>query len=89
MAKISHILVAHEYEALDILSLLKQGKTFKEMAERFSKCPSAKSGGDLGELKPGRADEDFEDAAFALKPGEMTAKPVRTKFGYHIILRKT
>ena len=89
MAEISHILVAHEYEALDVLRLLKQGKSFEELAERFSKCPSAKQGGDLGDLKPGRADEDFEDAAFALKPGEMTPKPVRTRFGYHIILRKS
>lgn len=89
MAKISHILVTHEYEAQDVLRLLKQGKSFEELAVRFSKCPSAKDGGDLGDLKPGRADEDFEDAAFALKVGEMTQKPVRTKFGYHIILRRS
>lgn len=89
MAKISHILVVHEYEAQDILRLLKQGKSFEELAQRFSKCPSAKQGGELGDLKPGRADEDFEDVAFALKTGEMTPKPVRTRFGYHIILRKS
>lgn len=89
MAKISHILVAHEYEAQDILRLLKQGKSFEELAQRFSKCPSAEKGGDLGELKEGRADADFEEAAFALKPGEQTAKPVRTRFGYHLIWRRS
>lgn len=88
MAKISHILVTHQYEAEDVLRLLEKGKSFEELARRFSKCPSAESGGDLGDLKQGRADEDFEDAAFALKPGETTKKPVRTKFGYHLIWRR-
>lgn len=89
MPKISHILVTHQYEAEDILRLLEQGRSFEELARQFSKCSSAASGGDLGDLKPGRADEDFEDAAFALKPGQQSAKPVRTKFGYHIIFRPT
>lgn len=88
MAKFSHILVKHQYEAEDVLKLLAKGRPFDELARRFSTCSSAASGGDLGELKPGRADEDFEDAAFALKPGQTSAKPVRTKFGYHIILRR-
>lgn len=88
MARFSHILVTHEYEAQDLLRLLKQGQSFEEVARRFSKCPSAARGGDLGELSRGRADEDFEDAAWALKPGEMTSLPVRTRFGYHLILRQ-
>lgn len=88
MAKFSHILVTHQYEAEDVLKLLAKGQSFEELARKFSKCSSAASGGDLGDLKPGRADEDFEDAAFALKPGQQSSKPVRTKFGYHIILRR-
>lgn len=88
MAKFSHILVTHQYEAEDVLKLLAKGRPFDELARRYSTCSSAASGGDLGELKPGRADEDFEDAAFALKPGQQSTKPVRTKFGYHIILRR-
>ncbi len=87
MATFSHILVAHEYEAHDILRLLAQGKDFAELAQRFSKCSSAKTGGLLGELKRGRADEDFEEAAFALQPGQKTEKPIKTRFGYHIISR--
>jgi peptidylprolyl isomerase/peptidyl-prolyl cis-trans isomerase C len=88
VAKISHILVTYEYEADDLLKLLQKGRSFEDLARRFSKCPSAGGGGDLGDLKPGRADEEFEDAAFALKAGHYSSKPVRTKFGYHIILRR-
>ena len=87
MALFSHILVQHEYEAEDVLRLIRQGKTFAEMAKRFSKCPSANQGGALAEMKKGRADEDFEAAAYLLAPGQMSEKPVKTKFGYHLILR--
>jgi len=88
MAHFSHILVTHQYEAEDLLKLLSKGKSFEDLARRFSKCTSATKGGDLGDLQPGRADEDFEEAAFVLKPGHYSSKPVRTKFGYHIILRR-
>lgn len=88
MAKFSHILVTHQYEAEDVLKLLAKGRPFDELARRYSTCSSAKSGGDLGEIIPGRAVEEFEDAAFGLKSGNYTSKPVRTKFGYHIILRR-
>lgn len=83
----SHILVKHQYEADDILRALNGGKTFEELAQRYSQCPSGKDGGDLGFFARGRMDEDFEEAVFSLKPGEITRKPVRTKFGYHIIRR--
>jgi peptidyl-prolyl cis-trans isomerase C len=89
MASFSHILVQHEYQAQDVLRLLEQGKTFEELARRFSTCPSASAGGDLGEVKKGRMDEDFEDAAYVLKPGEQTSKPVKTRFGYHLIRRNS
>ena len=81
-----HILVEQEYEAKDVLRLLKEGKTFKELAEKFSCCPSAKNGGDLGEFGRGRMVESFDDAAFALDIDEIS-QPVRTRFGYHLIQR--
>lgn len=81
-----HILVTNEYEAEDVLKLLKEGKDFSDLAKRFSKCPSARSGGNLGEFAQGRMVAEFNDAAFALKVDEVS-KPVRTRFGYHIILR--
>jgi peptidylprolyl isomerase/peptidyl-prolyl cis-trans isomerase C len=84
---VSHILVKHQYEAEDILRALEKGKSFEELAQKYSTCPSAAQGGALGTFGKGRMDEDFEDAAFALKVGQTTHKPIRTKFGYHIIKR--
>ncbi len=85
--KVKHILVQHSYEAEDILRLLQSGKDFSELAAKYSKCSSASAGGDLGFLKPGRAVEEFEEAATMLKVGQISPKPVRTRFGYHLILR--
>lgn len=81
-----HILVTNEYEANDVLKLLKEGKAFAELAAKFSKCPSSQSGGDLGEFTYGRMVESFSEAAFALKVDEVSI-PVRTRFGYHLIQR--
>ncbi len=85
--RVSHILVKHEYEAQDLLRAINSGKEFAELAKKFSTCPSAPSGGDLGIVGRGRLDEDFEDVAFALKIGEITSRPIRTRFGYHLIYR--
>ena len=89
MIHTSHILVKNEYEAQDILRLLKDGKDFAELAKKYSTCSSAQQGGDLGPQAISRLDEDFSDAAILLKPGQISAKPVRTKFGYHIIRRES
>jgi len=84
--KARHILVEQEYECTDLLKKLKEGKTFEELAQSFSKCPSGKRGGDLGEFGRGRMVPPFDEAAFALKVNEVSA-PVRTQFGYHLIQR--
>lgn len=82
-----HILVDHEYEATDILTkFTKNENTFEELAEKFSKCPSGKSGGDLGAFGKGQMVAPFEEAAFALEVGKVS-EPVRTQFGYHLIYR--
>lgn len=85
--KVSHILVEKEFEAQDLLRALAEGKSFEDLAKKFSKCSSAKVGGDLGEISPSRLEEDFADAALALKAGQTSQKPVRTRFGYHLIKR--
>ncbi len=85
--RVSHILVEKQYEAEDILRALKEGKNFEDLAKKYSKCSSSAQGGDLGVFSEGRLDIDFEEAAFMLKPSQITMKPVRTKFGYHIIKR--
>ena len=82
----SHILVEKEYMAEDVLKKLKEGASFESLARAYSSCGSAPEGGDLGEFGPGQMVKEFETAAFALKPGEVSA-PVRTQFGYHIIKR--
>ncbi len=82
----SHILVKHEYEAQDLERALGQGKDFAELAKKYSQCPSAKDGGDLGWLTGGKTVEEFEEALAVLQPGQVS-KPVRTRFGYHLIKR--
>ncbi len=85
--KAKHILVQQEFDATDLLKKLAEGKTFEELAQAFSQCPSGKEGGDLGEFGKGSMVKSFEDAAFALEVGQTTSQPVRTQFGYHLIQR--
>jgi peptidylprolyl isomerase/peptidyl-prolyl cis-trans isomerase C len=84
---VSHILLQHNYEAEDVLKALSAGKDFAELAKKFSKCSSGVQGGDLGFVESSRFENEFEEAALALKPGQMSTSPVRTRFGYHIIRR--
>ena len=60
------------------------GLDFAEAAVKYSEGPSGVDGGDLGEVAPGVMVKPFEEAAFALEPGEVS-EPVRTQFGYHLI----
>lgn len=85
--KAAHILVATRHEAEDLLRKLKNGTEFEGLAQKFSQCSSAPAGGHLGDVRVGKADPDFEEAALELKPGEITPQPVRSRFGYHLIKR--
>ncbi|MEI6796928.1 MAG: peptidylprolyl isomerase [Methanomassiliicoccales archaeon] len=80
----SHILVKTDAEARDILLQLKSGKSFEELAKKYSTCPSKAKGGDLGEFGKGQMVKEFEVAAFNGKKGDVVG-PVKTQFGYHII----
>jgi len=60
--------------------------SFAELAQKYSDCSSAKRGGDLGPFGHGAMQKPFEQAAFALKVGEMS-DPVFTDSGVHIIVR--
>ena len=82
----SHILVDQEFEAQDLLKKLEEGKSFEELAQDFSNCPSGKSGGDLGLFGKGMMVKSFEEAAYSLEVGA-TSGPVKTQFGYHLIKR--
>jgi parvulin-like peptidyl-prolyl isomerase len=79
-----HILVKTESEAFQAVYDVQHGKDFGEVAKAVSLCPSKKQGGDLGWFGRGQMVKEFETAAFALKPGEIS-KPVKTQFGWHII----
>ncbi len=83
--KVSHILVDSEAEAKDILAKLNGGADFATLAKEKSKCPSKDKGGDLGLLAKGQTVPEFEQAAFALQPGQLSGV-VKTQFGYHIII---
>jgi peptidyl-prolyl cis-trans isomerase C len=72
-------------KARDILKKAKEGEDFAKLAEKYSDdLGSRQRGGDLGFFDRGRMVKPFEDAAFSLKPGEMS-EIVETRFGYHII----
>ena len=80
----SHILVKTEEEANDLLAKLNDGADFAELAQEYSLCPSKRDGGDLRFFGRGMMVKPFEDAAFALEVGEVSA-PVETQFGWHLI----
>lgn len=80
-----HILVEDETLAEELLGELKKGADFGELAKEHSIDGSAADGGNLGAFGRGRMVAEFEAAAFALAPGELS-DVVKTQFGYHIIL---
>jgi peptidyl-prolyl cis-trans isomerase C len=76
---------ASRAKAEDILRRVRAGEDFTRLADQFTEDPSGKGrGGDLGWFGRGMMVKPFEDAAFALKPGEVSGI-VESQFGYHII----
>jgi len=75
---------AARQRASEIHARLLKGEDFAELAQKLSEGPSKDQGGFLGTFGRGRMVKPFEDAAFALQAGEMSA-PIRTDFGWHII----
>jgi peptidyl-prolyl cis-trans isomerase C len=94
--KASHILIkvdpkadasqkAEAKKKIDLVQAkLQKGEDFGALAKEYSEGPSGPEGGDLGYFTRGQMVKPFEDAAFAMKPGEVSGV-VETKFGYHLI----
>jgi peptidyl-prolyl cis-trans isomerase C len=81
-----HILVEKEEEAKALITQLKGGANFEELAKKNSKDPgSGANGGDLDFAAASSYVPEFSQALTQLKKGEMTQAPVKTQFGFHII----
>jgi NIMA-interacting peptidyl-prolyl cis-trans isomerase 4 len=83
--KVRHILCEKHGRCMEAMQKLSEGVSFADVAKEYSE-DKARSGGDLGWKIRGEMVGPFQEAAFALPKGGMTPEPVRTQFGYHIIL---
>ena len=86
--KARHILLETEEQANEVIDELKKpGVDFAELAkEKSIEGAAASTGGDLGYFTRGRMVAEFEQAAFSQTVGEVSAEPVKSQFGYHVIL---
>merc|ERR1712156_1102766 len=87
---VRHILCEKQSKCLEALEKIKAGAKFNEVATQYSE-DKARSGGSLGWQTRGAMVGPFQDAAFALSVSSLgnpiyTDPPVKTKFGYHIIM---
>ena len=81
----SHILVADEATANEVITKLNEGGDFATLASEYSIDSSASSGGSLGTFASGTMVTEFEDAAYAMEVGTYSGTPVATEYGYHVI----
>ncbi|MFM7760638.1 MAG: peptidylprolyl isomerase [Burkholderiaceae bacterium] len=80
-----HILVEKEDDAKAIITKLKAGGKFEELAAQSKDPGSAAQGGDLGWAPPDAFVKEFSEAMVSLKAGDYTQTPVQTQFGFHVI----
>lgn len=86
--KARHILVKDEAKAKELIKQLDDadGAGFEDLARDNSEGPTAKTGGDLGWFAAGQMVAPFSAAVAALDKGSYTKEPVKTDFGWHVIL---
>jgi peptidyl-prolyl cis-trans isomerase C len=81
----SHILVATEEACLALKDQIEAGADFAECARQYSSCPSGRQGGALGVFGPGQMVKEYDQVVFSGEVGKVLG-PVKTQFGYHLIL---
>lgn len=79
-----HILVDSEEQCQTLKQDIENGTDFGAVAEKHSKCPSGRQGGDLGEFGPGMMVKEFDAVVFSA-PVNTVQGPVKTQFGYHLL----
>jgi peptidyl-prolyl cis-trans isomerase C len=84
--KARHILSKTEDEAKAIIKELDNGADFAKLAKEKSTGPSGPQGGDLGWFRPGSMVPPFSQAVQSMQKGQHSKTPVKTKFGWHVIL---
>jgi peptidyl-prolyl cis-trans isomerase C len=73
-------------DAERVLAILRdRPAAFAELAQVYSRCPSGRQGGNLGQITPGQTTPEFEAALTALAPGQLCEAPVATRYGFHLI----
>ncbi|WP_426199060.1 peptidylprolyl isomerase [Pseudomonas sp. DC3200b2] len=83
-AQARHILVRTAQEAEALRQRLAKGEAFDVLARKHSTCPSAKRGGDLGEVRPGQMVAAIDQVIFR-KPIKQVHGPIKSRFGYHLV----
>lgn len=84
--KVRHILVEKEDEAKDIIAKLQKGEKFEDLAKQSKDPGSRERGGDLGWAAPSNFVKSFSAAMIALEKGKFTEAPIKSDFGYHVIM---
>ncbi|MFA7279208.1 MAG: peptidylprolyl isomerase [Sterolibacterium sp.] len=84
--KARHILVEKEDDARDIIARLRKGEKFEDLAKQSKDPGSKERGGDLGWAAPSSYVKPFSEAMMKLERGKFTETPVKTDFGFHVIL---
>ncbi len=75
-------------KAEEIIAKLNKGEKFADLAKKYSEDEGTKeNGGDLGYFNTGQMVKEFEEAAYKLKTNKYTTSPVKTTYGYHVILK--
>lgn len=84
-ASASHILVDSEETAQNLKNQIEGGADFAQLAKENSSCPSSRQGGELGSFGRGQMVPEFDAVVFSAPVGVVQG-PVKTQFGYHLVL---